>query len=92
MFVRSTKLIEMGRRKKVVGESSTRTSTNCPGNMSGKGFSSVSFMSTCLGLSASTEETLRSRINFFIMYVIACFFMLFGPDSPLSRAKLRILN
>ena len=31
----STKLIEMGRRKNVVGEPSTRSSANCPGNISG---------------------------------------------------------
>ena len=30
-----TKLIEMGRRKNVVGEPSTRSSANCPGNISG---------------------------------------------------------
>ena len=61
---RSTKLMEMGRRRKVDGEPSTRTSTNCPGNMSGSGFVSVNLISTCFGLIASTERTFKSSIYF----------------------------
>ena len=39
----STKLIDMGRRRNVVADPSTSTSTNCPGFISGSVSSCVSF-------------------------------------------------
>ncbi len=38
-------IIEIGRRRKVVGEPSTRISANCPGSISGSGDEEVNFSS-----------------------------------------------
>src|SRR5574344_727262 len=69
----SKKLIDIGRRRKVVGELSTRTSTNCPGCISGKGLLSVNFIKTCLSLSDSTDKTFKSKIYFFIFQYLSVF-------------------
>lgn len=43
-------LIEIGRRSKTPSTPSILTSTNCPGNISGKGSSCVNLISTCFEL------------------------------------------
>src|SRR5574344_335898 len=71
----STKLMEMGRRRYVVGESVTCTSTNCPGIISGSGvLPEVNLMSTYRSCNCSIDVTSRSRIYFFIDHTI-CFFL-----------------
>jgi hypothetical protein len=59
--------MEIGRRKNVLGEPSTRTSTNCPGTISGNGFPSVSLISTYRSWILSTDFTVKSNKYFFII-------------------------
>src|SRR3712207_3649054 len=56
----------MGRRRYVAGEWSTRTSTNCPGSISGRGSSAERCNSTWRSVRCSTSVTRKSNRYFFI--------------------------
>ena len=64
----STKLMEIGRRRKVWGALSTRISANCPGCMSGNGSSASNFNKAKLGARCTFSTTLRSNKYFFIIH------------------------
>ena len=81
--------MEIGRRRNVDGESSTLTSTNCPGNIGGSGASWVNLIRTYFSWMASMAETVRSRIYFFIDSGLWIRILIAATQMPKSTPGIR---